>query len=412
MFRQLRAALALVACSVASAGAGQILYVTAATADRVDGFCIRENGALAPTPLRQQATVNNPRRVVVAGGVLYVAGNTRVEAFAIDDAGRLTSLGRTPSVEAANPRDIVVDPTRRALYMPHREQDRIVAYPLDAEGGFATEDFTSCVRGPIFSAWENMVQVEDRLYVTSDSGGGRILVYRVGADGSLPEDAELPPDAPDDEVPPCNAFSDVETEPISERRCLAGAGPLLVNDGVLYVAVRARQRILSFELASDGLFTPAVPIGTGGCEKIEQQPYTSRTKQQVRYLDLVRHDDTIFASFFDGGRVHAFPLEERDGRVIDLPKRARKKTNSSFVRTPVRLATAVSTSGQPTLYVGGGQLDRVEAFRLVETGRGLVMNEAPFSRTDEARRSFPNDAVVTTVAAACGGGSPGGAFLD
>ncbi len=401
MFRQLLAALALVACSVAPTVAGQILYATAAVADRIDGFCVRSSGGLAPTPLREQGTVENPRRLVVAGDVLYVAGSFRVEAFKIGDDGRLQSLGRTPFVSGASPRDIVVDPARRVLYMPHRQQDRIVAYPLDAEGGFATESFTSCVRGPIFSAWENLALVDDRLYATSESGSGRVLVYRVAADGSLPEDATLPAGS-EDEVPPCNLFSRTETEPISERRCLAGAGPLLVDDGVLYVAARFRRRILSFDLASDGLFTPAVPIGTGGCRKIEQQRPSSRTRPQVRYLDIVKHDDTIFASFFDGGRVHAFPLVERDGRAIDLPKRTKRRIKGSFVRTPARLATAVSTDGQPTLYVSGGQLDRVEAFRLVENRRGLVMKTRPFSRTDERRQSFPNDVAITTVAAACG----------
>lgn len=410
MSRQPLAVLALVACSVAPAAAGQILFATAAIANRVDGFCIRGNGGLAPTALRQQATVNNPRRLIVSGDVLYVAGNSQVEALKFDDAGRLRSLGSTPAVAGANPRDIVVDPARRMLYMPQRAQDRIVAYPLDADGGFATESFTSCIRGPLTSGWENMVLVDDRLYVTSETGTGSVQVYRVGADGSLPEDAALPPDATADAVPPCNQNSDVQTDPISERRCLAGAGPLLVDDGVVYVAARLRRRILSFDLASDGLFTPAVPIGTGGCKKIEQQSRSSRTRPQVRFLDLVRHGDTIFGSFFDGGRVHAFPLVARDdpldarnGEVIDLPKRSRRKTKSSFVRTPGRMATAVSTDGQSTLYVSGGQLDRVEAFRLFESARGLVMRPAPFSRTDEDRRSFPNDVVVTTLSGACGG---------
>jgi hypothetical protein len=251
------------------------------------------------------------------------------------------------------------------------------------------------------SGWENLVLVDDRLYATAEVRRGTVLVYRLASDGALPEDAS---DVDESDVPVCNTFSSVETEPISERRCLDGAGAILVQDRVLYVAARFRRRLFSFELASDGLFTPAVPIGTGGCKKIEQQRYATRTKRQVRFLDLVRQDDTLFASFFDGGRVHAFPLEESDdGRVIALPKRSRRKTNRSFVRTPARIATAVSTDGRPTLYVSGGALDRIEAFRLVEKRRGLVMKARPFSRTDEDRRSFPNDLVVTTVPNACNG---------
>jgi len=386
MPRQLLAAAVLITCLVAHASAGQMLYATAALANRVDGFCLNDNGALAGTPLRQKDTVTNPRRLVIEGGVLYAAGESRVEAFAIEEGGRLRALGRTPGVEGANPRDIVVDLEHGeygTLYVPQRQQDRIVAYPLNAEGGFQTEDFTSCVQGPIFSAWENMIRVDDRLYVTSNSGRGRVLVYRIGDDGQLPET----------DVANCTRLADVETEPISERRCLAGAGPILIDDGILYVAARYRRRILSFELASDGLFVPAVTIGTGGCKKLEQQDPSSKTAQQVRYLDMVRHDDTIFASFFEGGRVHAFPLANGA-----LPKRARRKTKGSFVRTPVRLATGVSALGKPTLYVSGGQLNRIEAFRI----QGAAMATTPFSRTDEMRRSFPNDLVVTTVSGACG----------
>jgi hypothetical protein len=403
MPRQLFAALALAAWLAAPASAGQILYATAAVANRIDGFCVNANGGLDLTPLRQQPTVENPRRVIVAGDVLYVAGSSRVEAFKIDDAGRLRSLGRTPVVDGSNPRDIVVDPARRMLYMPQREQNRIVTYPLDAEGGFASEDFTSCARGATSSGWENMVLVDDRLYATSDSGTGRILVYRVAADGTLPEDPTQIDDASPGMVSRCSRVSTIETEPISERRCLAGAGPLLVDGDVLYVAARVRRRILSFDLASDGLFTPAVPIGTGGCRKLEEQHASSRTRRASRYLDMVRQDDTIFASVFEAGRVHAFPLVERDGLAIDLPKRAGRKTSGSFVRNPGRLAAAVSTGGQPTLYVSGGQLGRIEAFRLTASKRGLVMETKPFSRTEEQRRSFPNDVVVTTVATACGG---------
>lgn len=403
MVRRLVASLALAVCTSAPAGAGQILYATAAVANRVDAFCLRDNGGIAPTPLRQRGTVENPRRLVVAGDVLYVAGQNRVEAFRIDDAGGLTSLGRTPFTTGASPRDVVVDPARRMLYVPQRQQDRIVAYPLAADGSFATEDFTSCAHGPILSEWENMVLVDDRLYVTSGAARGAVLVYGVAADGALPEDAALPPDAADDDVPPCAPQSNVETEPIAERRCLDGAGPVLVRDDVLYVAARFRRRILSFELASDGLFVPAVPIGTGGCKQLEQQRPSSRTKELVGYLDLIRWDDTILGSFFDGGRVHAFPLTVRDGRAIDLPKRPARKTQGSFVRTPGRMAAVMSVDGRPTLYVPGGALDRVEAFRLVEKRKGLVPAKKPFSRTDEQRRSFPNEVVVTTVAGACGG---------
>jgi hypothetical protein len=112
MFRRSLAMLALVVSTALPAAAGQILYATAAIGNRVEGFCVRDNGGLAPSPLREMDTIENPRRVIVSGDALYVAGTTRVEAFKIDASGRLTSLGRTPFVDGANPRDIAVDPAR------------------------------------------------------------------------------------------------------------------------------------------------------------------------------------------------------------------------------------------------------------------------------------------------------------
>src|ERR1043166_7640526 len=57
-----------------------ILYATAASQQRVDGFCVRGDGGLAPTPAVMRATAGiEPRRLLVAGGILYVAELNQVE---------------------------------------------------------------------------------------------------------------------------------------------------------------------------------------------------------------------------------------------------------------------------------------------------------------------------------------------
>src|SRR5690349_2957648 len=89
--------LVALATVVSPARAGSILYATAASVQRVDGFCIRNDGSLAPTASTQVDTAGDgPRRLVVGpNGVLYVAETDRVEAFRIGRRGGLVRVGET-----------------------------------------------------------------------------------------------------------------------------------------------------------------------------------------------------------------------------------------------------------------------------------------------------------------------------
>src|SRR5690348_12785902 len=87
--------------------AGSILYATAASQQRIDGFCLQADGALAPTPTVQAGTGGGlPRRVLVGNGVLYVAELDRLEAFAIGERGGLHFLGGTTPVKHLDPLDL------------------------------------------------------------------------------------------------------------------------------------------------------------------------------------------------------------------------------------------------------------------------------------------------------------------
>jgi 6-phosphogluconolactonase (cycloisomerase 2 family) len=383
------------------APAGQIIYATAATDNSILGYCVHANGGLAPDPIVREPTVNNPRRVIVAEDVLYVAGNTAVEALRIETTGRLMSLGKTPRVHNANPRDITVDPQRRMLYMPHRIQERIVAYPLAADGSIA-DDFQSCVRADVLGGWEDVEVQNDLLYASATTFRGEIDVYPIAADGSLPEPV-LDPDDVDPEVgQPCDASNNQFTEQLSQRRCLPGAGAFVLVDEMLYLTERFRFRLSAFRLQSDGLFSPLVPIGDGGCGTLDQQARDSKTRQIVRFIDVIHFRGTVFASFFDGGRVHAFPLkDDDDDQPTILPKKSRRKTNRDFERTPVRMAAGESANGDLTLYVSGGDNDRIEAYRLREKKKGLLLKTKPFSRTTGIRQTFVNDVALATSNGAC-----------
>jgi len=96
--------------------AGSILYATAASQQRIDGFCLGADGALAATPTVQIATLGRlPRRVLVGNGVLYVAEADRIEAFAIGAHGGLRPLAGSDPVTNFNPQDLTLNPDGKTL---------------------------------------------------------------------------------------------------------------------------------------------------------------------------------------------------------------------------------------------------------------------------------------------------------
>src|SRR2546427_4177130 len=122
--------------------AGSILYATAASQQRIDGFCLGADGALAATPAVQIATLGRlPRRVLVGNGVLYVAEADRIEAFGIGEHGGLRSLGATRPVASLDPQDPTLNPDGRTLYVTH--QGFLEAFALNADGSLP-DRFTSC----------------------------------------------------------------------------------------------------------------------------------------------------------------------------------------------------------------------------------------------------------------------------
>src|SRR3989442_12426978 len=87
----------------APALAGSILFATAASQQRIDGFCLGGDGALAATPSVQVGTLGRqPRRVLVGNGVLYVAEVDRIEAFKIGEHGGLHPLSATTPATGPN----------------------------------------------------------------------------------------------------------------------------------------------------------------------------------------------------------------------------------------------------------------------------------------------------------------------
>src|SRR5439155_19200007 len=120
------------------AAGGTMLYATAASLGRVDGFCVGAGGGFVPgaSVVHADTGGTEPRRLLVANGVLYVGESDRVEAFAIGRHGGLSRKGRTEVI--ANPpmdvMDLALGADGKMLYVAENGPDRIAAYALDADG--------------------------------------------------------------------------------------------------------------------------------------------------------------------------------------------------------------------------------------------------------------------------------------
>ena len=390
--------------------AGSILYATAASQQRIDGFCLAADGALAATPSVQIGTLGGlPRRVLVGNGVLYVAEVDRIEAFAISAHGGLRSLGGTRPVTNLDPQDLALNPDGKTLYVTH--QGFLEAFALNADGSLPKR-FTSCVQGERTNLFLDAQATSGLLYVSADDIPGRIAIYRLNLDGSLPQTG-------------CrldNTDAAKVTTPDSLRKRLQRPKAFVVVGDFIYVEERSIHRLTAFRLQPDGTFCDkrkdangnlvaescgdlAYFLPTPACarrqaKKQRQQCAASETGSVLQYEDLVLYPggETLLSTQYFKGRVDAYRLKPEPRLAgaprVRLPKQPTRISAANPVMTPVRL-----TATDKAVYVAGGELDRVVAFRL--RSDGVPTDATPFSRTNEQTDSFPNDVAVAMLSAAC-----------
>lgn len=418
--RVLTLGLALAVLVARPAGAARMLYATAATPNRIDGFCVRDNGALAPTPsVRLEIRGTQPRRIVVVDDVLYAVEADRVEAFRIGPRGGLSLLGRTQPRPRSGPRDAALSSNRTMLYVPDRSRSRIVGHALDADGRPAA-DFTTCLQGEIGASYQNLVVNGDKLYVSSSAGSGRIQAFGIAADGTLfgstgsPTVSECVGATADAARPPA-------TPPLSERRKIGDVKSFVIVGDLVYAEDRLRRRIRAFRLQPDGNFPPSTDVkncenagpsagitcvadtdcvndvacSEGICNcKTRKRTWPraeSKTKRVAQYQMILHHGSALLGTQFFRGRIDSYAL----GADGQLPRRPARLSRADLRFTPVRL-----TTDQNVAYVAAGEFDRILAYRLRENG--VLAATDPFSQTDEQEGSFPNDVAIAMLAAGCG----------
>ena len=390
--RVLTVGLALAVLVARPAVAGRMLYATAATPSRIDGFCLRDNGSVAPTPsVRVELISGQPRRILVMDSVLYVVEDNRVEAFKIGSKGGLSSLGRTPEETRSGPRDIAVSPNKNMLYVPDRSRNRIVGHPLDAEGRPAS-DFTTCIQGDTAQGYQALVVNGDKLYVSSNGGNGRIQVFGINPDGSLYGTTGSPL------VTDCRGATTEGPRPdptpaLSERKQIHDIKTFVVSGSFLYAEDRGRRRIKAFRLQPDGNFPPPTIENPNKPNKKTWPKAESKTEKVAQYQMITLYKQALIGTQFFHGRIDSYKLQD-DGTFS--PKRTKKRSNADLRFTPVRLV-----ADQDVVYVAAGEFDRVLAYRL-EPETGVIRDTDPFNETDEQKDSFPNEVAVAVLAAGCG----------
>jgi hypothetical protein len=357
--------------------------------------------------------------------------------FHIDATGKLTLIGSTVDSKHLKPHDIALAPDGRTLYVPFRPLNHVASYPLGADGvpnapppgqssvviqgGLPAGSPTSCAYFGTFSDSEDLAVANGNLYINLrtaidvfplEVGTGRIL--------SVPHNRTLKsgqkiclqynpiPGAP--QMCDDKGTSVHDTCPTSRRGHMQGAGGLIVDGHSLFAGEKFGHRIQGFTLDQAGNFPdienppfdptqPRLPT-----TKEKNRELTQRQKNQtdvtVRYVGLTELGTVaggpapvIFGAFFLG-RIDSFQLRANG----TLPKAITASTEKEPLSSPTRSAVLPAAGGRrAVLYVAGGELDRVDAYRLTNDGT-LPASATPFGATDVQDGSFPNDVVLVDTA--------------
>ncbi len=429
--RRLLVSAVLAAVCARPLAAETMLYAIAAADNRIDGYRVRDDGSFALDPAKQRTTIGaRPRRVITNGCTLYVAEIDRVEVYHIGDGGQLTLIGATRKSTDSKPRDMALSTDGHTLYVPSRHTGSLASYPLDVEGkptdDVVTQDGvpaggpSSCVYAPNGADWEDIVFANGRVYGTATD---RVSIYGTDDAGRLTSVAEKPLDLNHDgtiaaDEMGCPAYAPTASGtiqdcvdftmmpkptrpvncPLSFRNHNGGGVGLVVEGTTLVTVQRLNKWLQGFTLGADGLFPPYGLDPENPTNKEKKAERKSRKKNRTSdalksYIGLtlfhpVGSNPVVYAASTSGS-IEAFRLSDTG----TLPKRVMTSTGKDVISTPIRTTVGLFSNG-PMLYVAGGELDRVESFRL--SSQGAIV---PDSRrlTNELTDSFPNDVVLSDI---------------
>lgn len=329
----------------------KVLYVALAHSNRVVALRLGTDGLLPAQPF-SEITLQRPRSVLVANGILYVALNDEVVSV------RLASDGSIPgSVTSRSGPNLGSKPTEMivrgdVLYVATEGADALIAYRLQSRQ--VTDEVLSS--GRLSSSNYRTLALDDQhdIIYAGTRANAQIDAYLINIDGSTPSDPIL---------------QLITTD-------IFGAEDLFINDGILYAVESDRARINAYTLRATGL--------------LSEEP-DSNTDDIERYADILVDNGRIYASAFNRGRIDSYILNPDGSLPTGDPASSTEEDTGSF---PTEM---IVDSG--VLYVAQAGLDRVDAFILGADGTPA---QFPSSSTlallgdADAVSSFPNALSLAT----------------
>jgi len=383
----------------ASSARAAVLYSTEANLDRIAVYRINDNGALASEAFQRVSTHANPRRLFLTSRALYVATRTRIDAFEIDEfTGRLSrfqdldgSVIQPANVKGANFQYLTVDPLERYVYASSTAQDRILGYPIAADGSI--KEIGSCTRGREATRYQGLAATSSVLYAVGHAPA-RVAMFPLRDDGAIqalakdPDDDDSKEEEADDPIDEdmLEVFTSCKSSEVSypptTTKSFSNPKVLLLNHSAaqLYTTDIFEDRIYSCPIAADG----SLP----DCPRQRKNDDISRTTSGGQYEQLVLSDDgVLYGSVFQSGNLRAFILRG-DGSV---PKRHEGKHPADLFTAPGGVAIWCDA----VLYAGQGDADRIDAFRINRQGFvGSKKKLKAFSRTKRVGKAFQNSLAV------------------
>ncbi|RMF24354.1 MAG: hypothetical protein D6760_03500 [Deltaproteobacteria bacterium] len=322
----------------------QVLYVALAQGNRIEAYRLGNDGLLPRRPF-SSIDVVNPRRLLLAGGVLYAALDDRIVSIKLAADGSLPSRpsAETKPFRGADYRDLVL--VDDVLYAAAPGLRRVQALPLES-GHVPLEALSNSGTG--LSDYISLAAANGFVYAGSPTAV-RIDTYIIGSDGSLP-------DQPEPQVP--ETFVD-----FPQRMEVRGA--------TLFVIELGDQRISAFPIRTNGL--PA------------DEP-DSQTRPVERYADLVLAGDRLYASAFNAGRVDVYPLDPVTDALPDAQPAV------STAADPAAFPSGMILSGG-ILYVAQAGISRIDGYILGSDG---MPPPYPSTSTSAVSGGFMTDLAIGT----------------
>ncbi len=326
----------------------QILYVTMARTDRVEAYRLGNDGLLPEAPFSFIELVDNPRRLTLGDGILYVAMADRMVSLELGTDGSLPEeiTASTDSVIGSDPHELLV--RNGMLYVASAGFERMEAYKLDDDGHVPLA-IDSAGRGESFSDYRTFDIAGDFLYAAA-SGSAIVDTFLLEPDGAIPLVAE-----------------DQEPETVVYR-----PDDLTIDSGVVYVTSGNDRAIHAYRIDEDGLLP------------FEED---SETRPNSFYAELLVAGDLLYASAFNAGRIDVYEITAADRMLVEQgPVTSTYADTAAF---PNAFAVA-----ENILYVAQAGLDRVDAYIL--DGNGFP-SQFPSSSTRTVEGSFPTDVEIMVL---------------